>query len=98
VPPEGETKKKQIYATMVRSNFNGWVEIDALSTMKYWEPAKNNFGLAIDVYDENDNHLNAKMHFHLQDCQAGKSEVCCFHRPLTPKNPNAHKHFPFMNF
>lgn len=62
---------------MVASNFNGWIEIDALSTVKSWDNIKNNYGLAIDIYDQDENQLNAKEHFHLQNCQAGKSDVWC---------------------
>lgn len=68
-------KKKIIYATMVSSNFNGWVEVEALMTLKFWDHPKNNYGMAIDVYDQDDNHLDAKEHFHLQNCEAGKSGV-----------------------
>lgn len=70
-------KKKTIYVEMIASDLNGWVEINALSTMKFWD-LKNNYGLAIDIYDQDDNPLDAKEHFHLQNCEAGKSEVCCF--------------------
>lgn len=61
---------------MIQRNFNGWVEIDALSTLKFWELPRNNLGLAIDIFDEDDNQLDAKDHFHLQNCEAGKSEEC----------------------
>lgn len=60
---------------MVPSSFNGWIEIDALSTLKFWDQAKNNLGLSIEVFDQDDNQLDAKEHFHLQNCEAGKSEV-----------------------
>jgi hypothetical protein len=73
-----EMKKRQIFAKLIKSDFNGWVEIDALSTMKFWDSPKSNYGIAIDIYDDNDNQLDAKEHFHLQNCEAGKSEVCCF--------------------
>jgi hypothetical protein len=65
-------KKKIIYATMLQANFNGWVEIDALATLKFWDAVKNNNGLAIDIYDQDDNQLDAREHFHLQNCQAGE--------------------------
>lgn len=60
---------------MIPANFNGWVEIDALSTLKFWENTRHNYGLAIDIYDQDEKPLDAKMHFHLQNCEAGKSEV-----------------------
>lgn len=68
-------KKKIIYAQMIQSNFNGWIEIDALSTLKFWDLPKNNYGIAIDIYDADENQLDAKEHFHLQNCEAGKSDV-----------------------
>lgn len=71
-------KKRIIYAQMIQNNFNGWIEIDALSTLKFWDLPKNNFGMAIDIYDQDDNQLDAKEHFHLQNCEAGKSDVWGF--------------------
>lgn len=70
-----ELKKKIIYTQFVAHNFNGWLEIDVLATLKYWDQPKNNLGMAIDIYDKDDNQLDAKEHFHLQNCEAGKSEV-----------------------
>jgi hypothetical protein len=64
-----------IYSTMVEKSYVGWVEIDAKGTLKYWEKAKNNLGFAIDVYDQDDKILDARQHFHLQDCEGGKSVV-----------------------
>jgi hypothetical protein len=61
---------------MIPSTFEGWVEIDALSTVRFWDNTKNNLGLAVDIYDQDENQLNAKEHFHLQNCEAGKSVVC----------------------
>lgn len=63
---------------MIASNFNGWVEINALSTLKFWDLARTNYGMAIDIYDQDDNQLDAKEHFHLQNCEAGKSGVLRF--------------------
>lgn len=60
---------------MIQTNFSGWIEIDALSTLKFWDHPKNNYGLAVDVYDQDENQLDAKEHFHLQSCEAGKSGV-----------------------
>lgn len=71
-------KKKTIYVEMISSDLNGWVEINAMSTMKFWDHVKNNFGLAVDIYDQDENQLDAKEHFHLQNCEAGKSEVWSF--------------------
>lgn len=68
-------KKKIIYAQMIQNNFNGWVEIDGLSTLKFWDHPRNNYGLAIDLYDQDEKQLDAKEHFHLQNCEAGKSDV-----------------------
>ncbi|CRL06849.1 CLUMA_CG019482, isoform A [Clunio marinus] len=55
----------------IKSNFNGWVEIDALLTLKYWDHPRNNYGIAIDIFDDEENQLDAKEHFHLQNCEAG---------------------------
>lgn len=71
-------KKRTIYVETIGSDFTGWVEINAMLTMKGWENAKNNYGLAIDVYDQDENQLDAKEHFHLQNCEAGKSDVWRF--------------------
>lgn len=71
----GEIKKRIIFAKMISSTFNGWVEVDALSTVRLWDSLRNNLGLAVDMYDMDENQLNAKEHFHLQNCEAGKSVV-----------------------
>ena len=59
----------------IEINKHGWIEIDALATLRFWSPARNNYGLAIDIHDQDDNQLDAKEHFHLQNCEAGKSDV-----------------------
>ena len=87
-----ETKKKTIDVEMIASDFNGWVDINALATVKYWEQPKNNFGLAVDIFDQDDNQLDAKEHFHLQNCEAGKSDA--FHalaNALTPFMKTKHE-------
>lgn len=63
---------------MIQASFNGWIEVDVLNTVKAWENPKNNLGLGIDVYDQDENSLNAKSHFSLQSCEAGKSVVWRF--------------------
>jgi hypothetical protein len=68
-------QKKIIYTTMIESNFEGWIAMDAKGTLKYWDNPNSNYGLAIDVYDSNENHLDAKEHFDLQDCEAGMCVV-----------------------
>lgn len=70
-----EIKKKIIYSEMIRSSYNGWIEINSLSTLKFWDSSKNNLGMGIDLYDQDENQLDAREHFHLQNCEAGKSDV-----------------------
>lgn len=60
---------------MVERNYNGWIEIDAKGTLKYWDKARLNYGMAIDVFDENEDQIDAKEFFTLQSCEAGKSVV-----------------------
>lgn len=60
---------------MVEKNFSGWVEMDGKGTLKFWDSPRNNYGLSIDVFDINENQLDARDHFYLQDCEAGKSVV-----------------------
>lgn len=69
----GEFKKKVIFQTMIDRSYSGWIEIDARGTLKYWDLQKNNHGMAIDVYDQEEKQLDAREFFHLQDCEAGKS-------------------------
>lgn len=71
----GTFAKRMIYSTMVERNYNGWIEIDAKGTLKFWDKARLNYGLAIDVYDQDENQLDAREFFHLQECEAGKSVV-----------------------
>lgn len=60
---------------MIEKNYKGWIEIDAKGTLKYWNNPRNNHGLSIGVYDSDDKELDAREHFVLQDCEAGKSVV-----------------------
>jgi hypothetical protein len=69
-------KKREIAVLSIPRYSIGWVEFNATSLVKYWETGKTNHGLAVDVYDQNDVHLDAKNLFYLQDCEAGKSVVC----------------------
>jgi hypothetical protein len=62
-----------IFSTMIEKGFSGWIEIDAKGTLKYWDQQKNNYGVAVDVYDQDENQLDAREFFHLQNCEAGKS-------------------------
>jgi hypothetical protein len=71
----GSFTKKMIFSTMVEKNYNGWVEADLKGTLKYWDKARLNYGLAIDVYNQDEQQLDARDFFHLQECQAGKSVV-----------------------
>lgn len=58
---------------MVERGYTGWIEIDAKGTLMYWNNPRNNYGLAVDVYDEDNNQLDARDFFYLQSCEAGKS-------------------------
>lgn len=58
---------------MIPKSYSGWLEIDARGTLHFWDLAKNNHGMAIDVYDDEEKQLDAREFFHLQDCEAGKS-------------------------
>lgn len=63
-------KKKVIYQTMLDIKYNGWVEIDASGTLKYWNHQRSNYGLAVDLWQD-DKQLDAHEYFHLQTCEAG---------------------------
>lgn len=63
---------------MIQSSLHDWIEIDVNSTLKFWESLKNNYGLTVDIFDKDDIQMDAKEHFHLQNCEAGKSDVWCF--------------------
>lgn len=60
---------------MIEKNYSGWIEIDAKGTLKFWEKARLNYGMAIDVYSQDDYQLDAREFFRLQECEAGKSVV-----------------------
>lgn len=60
---------------MIERNYNGWIEIDAKGTLKYWDQPRLNYGMSIDVFDEDEKQLDSREFFHLQSCEAGKSVV-----------------------
>lgn len=73
-----ELKRKVIYSQLITSNSQGWIEIDIKSTLRFWDHQNKNYGLAIDVYDQDEKHLDAHDYFAMQSCEAGKSEVYRF--------------------
>jgi len=83
-----EIIKKIIFTRVIQSSFVGWVEVDALGTLSFWDQAKNNHGIAVDIFDENDQPLDAREHFRLQSCdQAGKSvDFRCYFINTMPFN------------
>lgn len=88
-----QIKKRIIFTRVIKSSYVGWIEIDALGTLSFWDQVKNNHGIAVDVYDENEEPLDAKEHFRLQSCndQAGKSvDFRCYFFLLTHCIPKCH--------
>ncbi|KAG5679400.1 hypothetical protein PVAND_008968 [Polypedilum vanderplanki] len=60
--------KKAIHESLIPSKRVGWIEVDVISTLKFWNNPKNNYGLSIDMYDEQGKQLDAREYFELQNC------------------------------
>ncbi|XP_070494428.1 uncharacterized protein ana isoform X1 [Chironomus tepperi] len=70
-----EITKKIIFTRVIQASFVGWVEVDALGTLSFWDQAKNNHGIAVEIFDENDQPLDAREHFRLQSCDQADAPI-----------------------
>ncbi|XP_058834142.1 protein anachronism [Topomyia yanbarensis] len=71
-----ERKKRICSSITITRNFRGWITLDTLLAVKLWDKPNRNFGIAIDVQDQDDNTLSASRFFQPTDCsEASKSNA-----------------------
>ncbi|XP_055631871.1 protein anachronism [Toxorhynchites rutilus septentrionalis] len=71
-----ERKKRICSSITITRNFRGWITLDTLLAVKLWDKPNRNFGIAIDVQDQDDNPLPAARFFQSTDCsEASKSNA-----------------------
>ncbi|XP_053689101.1 protein anachronism [Sabethes cyaneus] len=71
-----ERKKRICSSITITRNFRGWITLDTLLAVKLWDKPNRNFGIAIDVQDQDDNTLPAARFFSPTDCsEASKSNA-----------------------
>lgn len=73
-----ERKKRICSSITITRNFRGWITLDTLLAVKLWDKPNRNFGIAIDVQDQDDNALPAARFFQPTDCnEASKTNGKC---------------------
>lgn len=73
-----ERKKRICSSITITRNFRGWITLDTLLAVKLWDKPNRNFGIAIDVQDQDDNALPAARFFQPTDCsEASKANGKC---------------------
>lgn len=71
-----ERKKRICSSITITRNFRGWIALDTLLAVKLWDKPNRNFGIAIDVQDQDDNPLPAARYFQATDCsEASKANA-----------------------
>lgn len=71
-----ERKKRICSSITITRNFRGWITLDTLLAVKLWDKPNRNFGIAIDVQDQDDNPLPAARFFQATDCsEASKANA-----------------------
>ncbi|XP_065087930.1 protein anachronism [Ochlerotatus camptorhynchus] len=71
-----ERKKRICSSITITRNFRGWITLDTLLAVKLWDKPNRNFGIAIDVQDQDDNALPAARFFQPTDCsEASKANA-----------------------
>ncbi|XP_055609942.1 protein anachronism [Uranotaenia lowii] len=63
-----ERKKRICSSITTTRNFRGWITLDTLLAVKLWDKPNRNFGIAIDVHDQDENPLAAARFFQPADC------------------------------
>lgn len=63
---------------MIKKAYSGWVELNVRSIIQQWKQnLRHNYGLTVDVYDQDENLLVASRFFHPHpSCEACKCVVC----------------------
>ncbi|XP_035914211.1 protein anachronism isoform X1 [Anopheles stephensi] len=71
-----ERKKRMCSSTTITQSYRGWITMDTLLAVKLWDKPNRNFGIAIDVEDQEDRPLRAADFFQPADCsEASKSNA-----------------------
>ncbi|CAO1374315.1 unnamed protein product [Diamesa serratosioi] len=70
-----EIKKKVLHTKMVSQSQHGWIEFDIKHTIRTWENVNKNFGLSVDVYDQDEVQLKAHNYFRMQDWSGSKPRL-----------------------
>lgn len=73
-----ERKKRICSSITITRNYRGWIALDTLLAVKLWDKPNRNFGIAVDVQDQDDNPLPAARYFQPTDCsEASKANGKC---------------------
>lgn len=71
-----ERKKRICSSITITRNYRGWIALDTLLAVKLWDKPNRNFGIAVDVQDQDDNPLPAARYFQPTDCsEASKANA-----------------------
>lgn len=71
-----ERKKRICSSITITRNYRGWIALDTLLAVKLWDKPNRNFGIAVDVQDQDDNPLPAARFFQATDCtEASKTNA-----------------------
>uniref|UniRef100_A0A182QF48 TGF-beta propeptide domain-containing protein n=1 Tax=Anopheles farauti TaxID=69004 RepID=A0A182QF48_9DIPT len=71
-----ERKKRICSSTTITQSYRGWISMDTLLAVKLWDKPNRNFGIAIDVEDQEDRPLRAADFFQPADCsEASKTNA-----------------------
>ncbi|XP_035786698.1 protein anachronism-like [Anopheles albimanus] len=66
--PSPERKKRICSSITITQSYRGWISMDTLLAVKLWDKPNRNFGIAIDVEDQEDRPLRASDFFQPPDC------------------------------
>ncbi|ETN62955.1 hypothetical protein AND_005341 [Anopheles darlingi] len=66
--PSPERKKRICSSITITQSYRGWISMDTLLAVKLWDKPNRNFGIAIDVEDQEDRPLKASDFFQPPDC------------------------------
>uniref|UniRef100_A0A182NIJ5 TGFb_propeptide domain-containing protein n=1 Tax=Anopheles dirus TaxID=7168 RepID=A0A182NIJ5_9DIPT len=71
-----ERKKRICSSITITQSYRGWISMDTLLAVKLWDKPNRNFGIAIDVEDQEDRPLRAADFFQPADCsEASKTNA-----------------------
>ncbi|XP_058063054.1 protein anachronism [Anopheles bellator] len=66
--PAPERKKRICSSITITQSYRGWISMDTLLAVKLWDKPNRNFGIAIDIEDQEDRPLKASDFFQPPDC------------------------------